>query len=378
MAAGARVSLAGFRESPVKNPFRSDWFRRFLLPGFCFQSMIIAGGYGTGRELVDFFLTKGVLGGLLGMLVVTMPLWSIVCALTFEIARRAGSYDYRTMTRELLGRWNWLYEVVYLATMLVVVSVVAAAGGEVVSRSLGLPYAVGVLAIMVAVGWLVLKGTTTVENFLSFWSLALYAVYVLVLIAAFRSFGPEIRMALGAGEVTRDWALGGAEYMAYNVGTLPAVLFCAHHLRTRRDAVIAGALAGPIGIIPAVLFFIAIAGLGSGMMEETVPSLTLLAKIGSPLLLFGFQVILFGTLIETATSLIHAVNERVARAMEEGGRELKVWLRPATSTVVLLGAVLLAQAGLEDLIGIGYRILTYGFWVIFILPLFWYGIRRLR
>ena len=205
------------------------------------------------------------------MLLVTMPLWSIVCFLTFEIARRSGSYDYRTMTRELLGRWNWLYEVTYLAAMLVVVSVVAAAGGEIVSRSIGLPYAVGVLAIMVAVGWLVLKGTNTVVNFLSFWSLALYAVYVLVLIAAFRSFGPEITAALSAGEVTSDWALGGAEYMAYNVGTLPAVLFCAHHLRTRRDAMVAGVLAGPIGIIPAVLFFIAIAGLGPGMVEETTP-----------------------------------------------------------------------------------------------------------
>lgn len=362
----------------MKNPLRSDWFQRTLLPGFVFQSMVIAGGYGTGRELVDFFLSKGVVGGLLGMLLITVPLWSLVCALTFEVARRAGAYDYRTFARELLGRWHWLYEVTYLAAMLVVVSVVAAAGGEIVSRSLGLPYALGVLVIMVAVGYLVLRGTATVENFLSFWSIALYAVYIAVLIAAFRVFGPEIRSALAAGEITSDWALGGAEYMAYNVGTLPALLFAAHHLKTRRDAMVAGALAGPIAIIPAVFFFVAIAGLGSGMLEETVPSLTLLREIGSPLLLFTFQVILFGTLIETATSLIHAVNERVARAMEEGGQELKSWLRPATSTIVLLGAVVLAQAGLEDLIGIGYRILTYAFWAVFILPLLWFGLRRLR
>lgn len=360
----------------MRNPFRSDWFQRTLLPGFCFQSMIIAGGYGTGRELVDFFLTKGVLGGLAGMLLVTVPLWSGVCALTFEVARRARAYDYRTFARALLGRGHWLYEVIYLASMVVVVSVVAAAGGEIVSRSLGLPYVVGVVAIMAAVGWLVLRGTAAVENFLSFWSFALYAVYLVLLVAAFRSFGPEIAAAVSDGEATRDWALGGAEYMAYNVGTLPAVLFCAHHLRTRRDAVVAGLLAGPIGIIPAVLFFIAIAGLGPTMLEETVPSLTLLAAIGSPLLLFSFQVILFGTLIETATSLIHAFNERIARSLEERGRRLDARLRPVTSTVVLLAAVLLAQAGLENLIGIGYRILTYGFWVIFILPLFWWGLRR--
>lgn len=362
----------------MRNPLRSDWFQRTLLPGFVFQSMIIAGGYGTGRELVDFFLTKGVLGGLLGMLLITVPLWSVVCALTFEVARRARAYDYRSFARELLGRWNWLYEVTYLAAMLAVVSVVAAAGGEIASRSLGLPYVLGVAAIMVAVGWLVLRGTAAVENFLSFWSFALYGVYAVVLIASFRAFGPDIAAALRDGVATSDWALGGAEYMAYNVGTLPAVLFCAHHLKTRRDAVVAGVLAGPIGIVPAVLFFIAIAGLGSGMLVETVPSLTLLARLGSPLLLAGFQVILFGTLIETATSLIHALNERVSHAMEEQGRALKPWFRPVTSTVVLLAAALLAQAGLEDLIGIGYRILTYAFWTVFILPLLWFAIRRRR
>ncbi len=362
----------------MKNPLRSPWFQRVLLPGFCFQSMIIAGGYGTGRELVDFFLTKGVLGGLLGMVVVTVPLWSVVCALTFEVSRRAGAFDYRNFARALLGRWHGLYEALYLASMLVVVSVVAAAGGEIVSRSLGLPYVVGVLAIMAAVGWLVLGGTSAVEGFLSAWSIALYALYAVVLIASFRSFGPDIMAGLASGEVTRDWALGGAEYMAYNVGTLPAVLFCARHLKTRRDAVIAGVLAGPIGILPAILFFVAISGLGPAMVNETVPSLTLLAAIGSPLLLVAFQVVLFGTLVETATSLIHAFNERIARALEESGRKLRPSLRPLTSTVVLLLAALLAQAGLAGLIGIGYRILTYGFWIVFILPLLWWGVRRFR
>jgi uncharacterized membrane protein YkvI len=39
----------------------SDFFRRYLLPGFVFESAVIAGGYATGRELVEFFL-PGVRG----------------------------------------------------------------------------------------------------------------------------------------------------------------------------------------------------------------------------------------------------------------------------------------------------------------------------
>ncbi len=46
------------------NLLQSKIFQRYLLPGFVFQSIIIAGGYGTGRELVEFFLHYGPLGGL--------------------------------------------------------------------------------------------------------------------------------------------------------------------------------------------------------------------------------------------------------------------------------------------------------------------------
>ena len=44
----------------------APFFRKYLLPGFVFQSIVIGGGYGTGRELVEFFLKFGPLGGLLG------------------------------------------------------------------------------------------------------------------------------------------------------------------------------------------------------------------------------------------------------------------------------------------------------------------------
>ena len=66
----------------------NDFFRRYLLPGFVFESAVIAGGYATGRELVEFFLPAGPWGGLLGM-VVGMLVWSAVLMVSFELARVA-------------------------------------------------------------------------------------------------------------------------------------------------------------------------------------------------------------------------------------------------------------------------------------------------
>ena len=85
-------------------------FRRYLLPGFLFQSVVIAGGYGTGRELVEFFLTQGPLGGLLGIAVATI-IFSAVSMVTFELARVWGAFDYRHFFQNLLGRGWWLFEV---------------------------------------------------------------------------------------------------------------------------------------------------------------------------------------------------------------------------------------------------------------------------
>ncbi len=82
--------------------FKSPFFQKYLLPGFVFQSVVIAGGYGTGRELVEFFLTSGPLPGLLAM-VVSMLVFSAVCAATFAFAQTFQAYDYRALFKHLLG-----------------------------------------------------------------------------------------------------------------------------------------------------------------------------------------------------------------------------------------------------------------------------------
>jgi len=49
------------------NFIKSPIFQKYFIPGIIFQSVVIAGGYGTGREIVEFFLNYGPLGGFLGM-----------------------------------------------------------------------------------------------------------------------------------------------------------------------------------------------------------------------------------------------------------------------------------------------------------------------
>ena len=103
-------------------------FQRIWLPGFLFMGVLIGGGYATGRELVEFFLTAGTVGGLLGMLLAT-AMFSVITALSFELARLTRSYTYRHFFRELLGRGWFLYELAYLTLGILVLAVVGSAAG---------------------------------------------------------------------------------------------------------------------------------------------------------------------------------------------------------------------------------------------------------
>ena len=149
---------------------KTDLLKRYLLPGLVFQSVVIAGGYGTGRELVEFFLRYGPLGGLLAMVCINTVIWSLVCVVSFELTRLWRSYDYRSFCRGLLGRAWVSYEVCYLILMLIILAVIAASAGSILQESFGLPYFLGVVGMMAAVGFLVFKGSSTIESFLSIWS----------------------------------------------------------------------------------------------------------------------------------------------------------------------------------------------------------------
>ena len=175
--------------------------KRYLLPGFIFQSVVIAGGYGTGRELAEFFLPYGPKGGLLAMMLVSMTFWSLVCAVAFEYARVFQVYDYRTFCRHLLGRGWIVFELTYSALLMVVLAVIASAAGSILQETFGFPYLVGVVGIMVAIGFLVFEGTGLIEKVLAGWSFVLYGTFIILFAWSLSAFSSEIGTALSTEPV---------------------------------------------------------------------------------------------------------------------------------------------------------------------------------
>ena len=134
--------------------FNSRFFKAYVVPGAVFQSVVVGGGYGTGREIVEYFTRFGLAGGLLGM-AVTLTCWGVVLGLTYELARIHKAYDYRRFFKHLLGPAWFLFEILYAMMLVLVLAVVASAAGEILQEQFNLPYLVGLGAMLILVAVLI-------------------------------------------------------------------------------------------------------------------------------------------------------------------------------------------------------------------------------
>ena len=356
----------------------STWFQRFLLPGFAFKAVVIGGGYATGRELAEYFLPSGPWGGLAAILLSTI-LFSVVCALTFLFARAVGAQDYRTFFKELLGPAWFVFEVAYILFIILILAVYGAAAGAIGGAVFGVAEVWGTITLAGAIIAIVTYGNASVERMFVYVSYLLYAVYLLFIVLAFTQFGDRITASFAQGGPATGWVAGGTVYAGYNLIGAVVILPVVRHLNSNRDAVIAGAIAGPLAMIPAALFFTAMIAFYPAIAGETLPSDFLLQQMQLPLFHLMFQLMIFSALLESGASSVHAINERISTALlARRGTVLSNQARLIIAAALLIGCMFVAQRfGLVALIANGYRALGYILIAVYVLPLMTIGVWRL-
>lgn len=354
-------------------------FSRYIVPGLVLKAAIIGGGYVSGRELEQFFGGHGTLWGLVAM-TTSMGVWSGVYALSLEFARLHGSYEYRSFFRHLLG-YGWpVFEVAYGVLILTVLSVLTSVAGITLQKVSGGPLLIGEAGFMAGVAALLFFGRGPIEKFLSYWSFVLYAAFGALVFFGFWRFGPSIVGGIQASRLSdlAGSALAGLKYAAYNIVAVTAVLFTARKVHTRKEAFTAGALGGPLAMLPGMAFFLAMTALDPQIHTRRVPVEYLLSRLHIPALRTIFLTVMFITLLGSAGALVHAVNERIAGAAELKGRRLS---RPARATIAglaMVSSVVVARrVGIVALVAQGYGVLAWVFILVFIVPLLTVGVWKI-
>lgn len=366
-------------------------FGKFVLPALILQSVLIGGGYATGREIVEFGAKYGA-AGWLSVLAIFLG-FTIMAVLTFELARVFKVYDYKSFISELIWKFWPLFDLLFLVMAVLVIAIMAAAAGEIVEQTVGIPYLVTIVAIVILVGILTYFGARLIEEFKTVGTSLLYLGYIVFGLAVIIPLWGDISATFAAYETgyVDDASLGpvlqsGILYVGYNLVVFPAVFFALHRQATRKETVVAGILAGLLMTIPFALTYLALMAFypAEGVMGAGVPWLPMLEEVGGGWLVLMYGIVVGWTLIETSVGLIHAVIDRIDKniediqvAMFEDLEGLSRMQSGALGAAILVGALLLAQVGIIPLIAQGYTLMAYFFLALFALPLLTVGVYRI-
>lgn len=311
-------------------------------------------------------------------MMVAMIIWSLVLAISFELARIGKSYDYRTFIKTILGKGWPVYEIVYGIGLVLVISVLGSASGKLASTMFGLPEIAGIIIMMIMVGMLAFFGTGLIEKVLSFWSIGLYIAFFFLIMACLWVFGDQIMKNIIVYTEGSSWLIGGIKYSAYNIGIMPAMIYVVRHFDNRKEALISGTVAGALTMIPGFFIYIAMLSSYPEIINESIPINYLLSTLGLPAFMLIFQIILFGTFIETGVGLIHGFNERIAGVYKEKNKEMPRSLRAGIAITVLVISIFIADAiGIVALIAKGYGALTWGYMLAFVVPVLTIGVYKI-
>ena len=333
---GVTVEAEAFRRADVKahDAVQSTWFQRFILPGFAFKAVVIGGGYSTGRELAEFFIPSAPWGGLAGM-ALAMLIWSAVCVTTFLFARATRSLDYRQFFLHLLGPFAILFELSYFPYIVIVLAVFGAASAGLGTALFGWPPLAGTLCLIAGIVLFTTFGNASVERLFKWVSIFLYGTYFSFLVLAAISFGSRIAPNFATPAFADGWAFRGVTYAGYNIIGAVVVLPVVRHMRSDADAIKAGLLAGPLAMLPAMVFFICMCAFYPQIGDAALPSQFMLQEMHRPIFAVVFQLMIFAALLESGTGSVHAVNERIASAYQ------RVRSNPLPNTARLGGAAII-------------------------------------
>lgn len=352
-------------------------FQKYVVPGLIFQGIAIAGGYGTGRELVEYFLRFGPFSGIIAMLI-PMVIYSLAAALCYELARLWKTYNYGGFFKHLLGKFWWAYEITYLYTVICVIAVVASAAGAAFETAFHLNVMIGAAALVIFVGYLTILGNKWIEKIFSYWSTALYIMYSVFLVICFVKYGGNIVESFKNSAFNTGVLFSGFKYAMYNISEIPLVFFVVENMRSRKEATTAGILSGPLVIVPGILLLVSLCSLYPSILKVPIPSVTILGTIKFKPLMIAFQIILFGTLVQTGTGVIFAFVERIKGIAADHGVNVTKKTTFIITICVLVVCIFVSMIGVIDLIAKAYGFMSWLNVVTLFIPLITIGVYKLH
>ena len=356
--------------------WRRVWYA--TITAMIIQNVWIAGGYATGREVVEFMAKYGVLAPI--AIIVSAITLIIAVYLTLEVARVFKAFDYMTWSKQFLGRFWVAFDAMFIVMSWIVLAVVIAASNYMISDLTGLPPYIATIVITIVIALLHFFGRKAIEASWVVGSIGLISAYIIawsyILSAKLGESLAKISAGLSMGSATLA-AIDGFRYMLYNLYSLPPTLQSADRYRGRLESLVASIMSAVLVYGTVAVIWLCLMAYYPDVIYMTAPVYDILKSLGAYWVLGYFVFWVFYTLMATALGMIYAIILRVEAQLKQMGRRFTRVHEAILAAVILAIAALTSQAGLATLIAQGYGTMAWVFFAVYFIPLATVGVYRL-
>lgn len=328
------------------------------------------GGFASGNQLRQYFLNFGVWA--FATCVLAQCIGAFYQWYALKYAKKHNVYDYRSFNDSFYGKYapifSNLYELVYIVTLCVAPAAAFATGVSTMEGAFGINHWIGTAFVGAFIFIVAVYGTNVVRKVAATLSVLIVAgllvVYIPNIITQWGDISANIAASAANPAPVGKAFWTGIVYAAFQLGSIGLLVQHAKPFNSEKDAktsMLYGLGVNSIICLMAVLGLMAITN-DPNFATESIPLLILVNRGVAPEILRPIISILIvlGS-VSTAVNMIAGMSNRVCSAMD---KDFDPAAKPgvkviAVTLVCTLVAFLIAQLGLNKIVGVGYKYLGY-------------------
>ena len=360
-------------------------------------------GFASGTQELQYFANHGWFG--VFMPIITFAIIAFTYYIGLETARQTDKWGYDLWSKEAFGSASKLLtpamDFSIIITTIAATAATIATGGLLGNQYLGLPVAVGSIAMFIIVTILCIFGENLVRKNAMIMTSAILVIISIVLVAGLIKFAPDIARLFREGYVNPNsakWSISGsADTVPGNIGNslLWGLTYAGFQIsaiggraasfkggsfkQEAKGAMIMGAVINILMLVGiCLLIFSQMPHIYLDEATRKLPTVFIVNQLNIPVLAVLYPILLFLALITTAVGFIFGMVQRLDPYVLKNMDSKPVLRKAIISFVCLLVCYAVSKLGLMWVVQVAYKYLGIFNWAFIILPLWILGYKNIK
>ncbi|MDK8278443.1 hypothetical protein [Peptostreptococcus anaerobius] len=360
-------------------------------------------GFASGTQELQYFANHGWFG--VFMPIITFAIIAFTYYIGLETARQTDKWGYDLWSKEAFGSASKLLtpamDFSIIITTIAATAATIATGGLLGNQYLGLPVAVGSIAMFIIVTILCIFGENLVRKNAMIMTSAILVIISIVLVAGLVKFAPDIARLFREGYVNPNsakwsisgsadtvpgnignsllWGLTYAGFQISAIGGIAASFKGGSFKQEAKGAMIMGAVINILMLVGiCLLIFSQMPHIYLDEATRKLPTVFIVNQLNIPVLAVLYPILLFLALITTAVGFIFGMVQRLDPYVLKNMDSKPVLRKAIISFVCLLVCYAVSKLGLMWVVQVAYKYLGIFNWAFIILPLWILGYKNIK